>query len=251
MKRKDLFLLFVILSCGLHAASQTVEVVTHDNTGWHLKKARIVHDTIANEKGDIGISGNAGLQGNTGNQGSTGAQGVQGNTGATGGTGATGSNGATGSQGSQGIQGVTGSAGSNGTNGSNGSNGSNGATGATGLLSQTVYDSLGISAVKSKKWEAIVTPSTGNGNAINISSAGFTTTVGMFCSITPLRAVSAAATTPNVAIKSISTTSLVVNITENNPATVSILGIGVLSGLPSIFVATPSDIRLHILIEGN
>jgi hypothetical protein len=94
-----------------------------------------------------------------------------------------------------------------------------------------------------------ITCTTGNGFSIDISPAGFSTVPRV--QITAMRNTSAAISTPNVAIKSVSTTAIVVNVTEGNPNTTTILGIPVLSGAPTQFVATPSDVLLNVQAVGN
>ena len=94
-----------------------------------------------------------------------------------------------------------------------------------------------------------ITPTTGNGFSIDISAAGFSTIPRV--QVLPMRNTATVTSVPNVAVKSISTTTIVVNITEGNPNTVNILGSIVTLGAPTQFVATPSTILLNVQAVGN
>lgn len=111
----------------------------------------------------------------------------------------------------------------------------------------TYYNDSGILPAPVKKWIKIVTPSTGNGYSIDISSAGFTSIIS--CNVIAIKNNSTANLSPNVAIKSISNTAIVVNVVEGNAATVSILGINVLSGSPMVF-ANVSGLTLSVEVTG-
>jgi len=113
--------------------------------------------------------------------------------------------------------------------------------------SVTFYNASGKINQKIKVWTGNVAPSTANGYSIDISSAGFSTIIS--ANVIAVRNTSAAASSPNVSVKSKSTTALVVNIVEDNTATVSILGIGVLSGLPSVF-ANITGLTLDVVVFG-
>lgn len=94
-----------------------------------------------------------------------------------------------------------------------------------------------------------ITPTTGNGFSIDISPAGFSTIPRV--QILPMRNTATVTSVPNVAVKSITTTEVIVNITEGNPATVNILGNIVTLGSPTIFTPTPSTILLNVQAVGN
>ncbi len=94
-----------------------------------------------------------------------------------------------------------------------------------------------------------ITPTTGNGFSIDISAAGFTTVPRV--QILPQRNTSTVTSVPNVAIKTVSTTAIVVNITEGNNATVNILGNIVTLGAPTIFTPNPETILLNVQAVGN
>lgn len=86
-----------------------------------------------------------------------------------------------------------------------------------------------------------------NGFSIDISALGYTRILST--SVVAFRNTANATASPNVSIKSVSTSAIVVNIIEDNTATVSILGINVLSGAPSVF-ASVSGLKLHVMVIG-
>lgn len=111
----------------------------------------------------------------------------------------------------------------------------------------THYNASGVISI-TKKWVGTVTPNTANGYSIDISSASFTNVHSV--SVVAQRNTTSASMSPQVAIKSVSTSAIVVNVIEDNPATTTILGISVLSGAPSVFANT-TGLTLHIIVEGN
>lgn len=111
------------------------------------------------------------------------------------------------------------------------------------------YNDSGLIAPATKIWSATVSPSTSNGYSIDISSSGFTTVLPGGISIVATRNTSTVTSVPNVAIKTISTTAVVVNITEANPNTTTILGIPVLSGAPNVFANT-TGLSLEVTVKG-
>lgn len=100
-----------------------------------------------------------------------------------------------------------------------------------------------------KVWIGKIVPTTANGFAIDISSAGFTDIKTV--TILPMKNTTDANNMPDVAIKTITNTSLVINIRQSNTAVVQILSINVLSGFPMIFPATVSDITLYVRVTGK
>lgn len=90
-----------------------------------------------------------------------------------------------------------------------------------------------------------ITPSTGSGYSINISAAGFTTITGY--NVIALKNTASATAVPNIAVKSVSTSAITVNVTEFT--TTTILGISVLGTVQ--FVADPSSIRLSVFVTGS
>lgn len=94
------------------------------------------------------------------------------------------------------------------------------------------------------------TLTTGNGYSIDISSAGFS--VAPKVQINPQINTSDPMLCPTVTIKSISTTAVVVNVTEPSPTTLNILGLGLAVQSPQQrFVNTPSNIKLHVHATGK
>lgn len=114
-------------------------------------------------------------------------------------------------------------------------------------LTTKVYKASGVVNQAIKIWSDVVTPSTSSGYSIDISSAGFTTILS--ANVIAIRNTTSASTSPNVSIKSQSTTAIVVNVIEDNPSTIAILGISVLSGLPSIF-ANVTGLSLSVTVIG-
>lgn len=111
------------------------------------------------------------------------------------------------------------------------------------------YDKNGQLTVNQIKiWGDSVTPNTANGYSIDISSAGFSVLKSV--TVTPQLNTATVGSMPIVVIKSISTTAVVVNILTQNNATISILGINVLSGAPLQFAASVSGMTLHVQAGG-
>ncbi len=117
----------------------------------------------------------------------------------------------------------------------------------TSLNSVTNYNSSGIISI-TKRWHGVITPNSTNGYSIDISSAGFTNIINV--QIIASRNTGVVSSCPQVSVRTVSTTSITVNITEVNTATINLLGINVLSGLPSIF-ASITGLTLYVLVEGN
>lgn len=112
------------------------------------------------------------------------------------------------------------------------------------------YNASGLVIPPTKVWSGTVTPTSSSGYSIDISSAGFTTILPGSVSVIATRNTSAVTSVPNVAIKTISTTAIVVNVAEANTATVVILGINVLSGNPNVF-ANITGLSLEVTVRGN
>ncbi len=115
------------------------------------------------------------------------------------------------------------------------------------MKSRRYFDSSGMITDPVKIWVGTVTPSTCNGYSIDISSAGFSTILS--ANIVPIKSNSTANLNPSVAIKSVSTTAIVVNVVEGNAATVVILGSSVTLGVPLVFAAT-AGLTLYIEVTG-
>lgn len=99
-----------------------------------------------------------------------------------------------------------------------------------------------------KRWMGVITPNTGNGYSVDISSAGFSNVM----SVNAIAAKNTATTTsvPNISVKSYTTTAVVLNIIEGNSSLVSILGSGVLLGVSTQF-ANVSGLTVWVIVEGN
>lgn len=118
---------------------------------------------------------------------------------------------------------------------------------ATIPVTPTFYGTSGTKTV-TKIWSDVITPSTGDGAVISISSAGFTNII----SVTAVGAKNTGTVTssPNVSIKSFTTTSVILNITEGSTNIVNLLATSLLSGAPTVFANT-SGLTVHITVYGN
>ncbi len=105
----------------------------------------------------------------------------------------------------------------------------------------------GTQTTPTKKWIDVVTPNTGNGYSVDISSAGFSAILSY--QVIAIRNTGTVSSVPNVAIKTVSTTAIVVNIIEQSTNLVTLLGVSVLSGLPTVFAST-SGLSLMVIVEG-
>lgn len=112
----------------------------------------------------------------------------------------------------------------------------------------TYYDSTGSTSSPTKIWRYKVTPTTGNGFSINISSAGFSSISSV--SIISIKNTSTATSVPKVSIKSYTTSAIVVNIIEGNASTVNILSSLVSLGVSEQFANT-TGLTLFVKVEGN
>lgn len=110
------------------------------------------------------------------------------------------------------------------------------------------YTTTGTITPVTKMWTAVVSPSITNNYTISISSASFTTIASI--QILASRSTTIASASPNVSIVSYNTSQIVVNVTESSTSLVTILGIGVLGGLPIIFAST-TGLSLHVTVLGN
>lgn len=115
------------------------------------------------------------------------------------------------------------------------------------------FNALGSIAPPTKRWIGIITPSTASGLSVDVSSAGFTSILNV--QAIAVRNTSTVTSAPNVSIKSLTVsagvvTAVVVNITEGNALTQTIVGVPVLLGLPSVFANT-SGLTLYVCVDGN
>lgn len=116
------------------------------------------------------------------------------------------------------------------------------------IPSLTCYNASGATGCPTKKWTATVSPSTASGYSIDISSAGFSSVTNV--QIIAVRNTSTVTSSPNVSIKTISTSAIVVNVVEGNPTLVNILGSNVPLGLGQVFANT-TGLSLVVMVEGN
>lgn len=92
------------------------------------------------------------------------------------------------------------------------------------------------------------TPSTGNGALLDISGHGLTTVLNVMA--VAQRNTATPGDIPAVSIKSFSTSQVVYNVVQANPATVTVLGLNLLSGNPQAYPANSSDITVRFIIIG-
>lgn len=109
----------------------------------------------------------------------------------------------------------------------------------------TTYNSSGLVNHALKVWQGIVSPNTGNGYSVDISSAGFTTVLNV--QVQTAFNTSTASSMPLVAIKSYTTSAVVVNILQSNSTLVSLLGVNVV-GLQ--FLQSTTGVTLHLTVIG-
>lgn len=108
-----------------------------------------------------------------------------------------------------------------------------------------LFDRTGNVSNRLRMWADTLTPSTGNSQSIDISSAGFTKILSVQAQVQTN--TTAANDVPVVAVKSYTTSSVVLNIVQGNTTAVSILGVNVL-GLR--FLQTPGSSKVHLLVVG-
>lgn len=109
--------------------------------------------------------------------------------------------------------------------------------------SVTYYNASGKINQKIKVWSDSVTISNANGQTVDISSAGFTKIINI-----QALALKNSTTAPNVAIKGYTLSQVTLNVKEENLATVTLLGINVLSGSPLVFAS--GSIKAFVQVTG-
>lgn len=107
---------------------------------------------------------------------------------------------------------------------------------SAGRVNQTVF----------KIWADIVTPTTGNGYSIDISSAGFTNILSVYIGSETNQ--NSTGSMRNVELKSFTTTSAVSNIALPNSTYISLLNLTLL-GVPT-FIGSGTGTKLHITVIG-
>lgn len=110
-----------------------------------------------------------------------------------------------------------------------------------------IYGTSGVKSI-TKMWTGVVSPNTTNGYSIDISSASFTSIDNI--QVIGAKNTSTISSSPQVSVKSFTTSAVIVNITEASALTTTILGVTVLSGGPLVFAST-SGLTLHVRVEGN
>jgi hypothetical protein len=110
------------------------------------------------------------------------------------------------------------------------------------------FNGSGALTAPTKRWVGLVTPSTGNGAAIDISAASFASILSV--QVIAIKNTAAATSSPNVSVKSITTSTLTLNITEANATLVNLLGSNVPLGLPIGF-ANVTGLTLYVIVEGS
>lgn len=98
------------------------------------------------------------------------------------------------------------------------------------------YNASGRIYQKLKVWIDTLSVSSSSGQSVDISSAGFSNV--LCVQAIGLRNTGTVSSSPQISIKTYSTSAITLNITETNTATTTILGISVLSGLPTVFAST-------------
>lgn len=92
-----------------------------------------------------------------------------------------------------------------------------------------------------------ITPSTGNGYSLNISAAGFSSIISV--NAIGQRNTATATSSPNIGVKSMTTSAIIFNMTEGNDNLINILGSNVLLG-PATTFSNASGLLLHVTVVG-
>lgn len=196
----------------------------------------------------VAMSKPPGPKGDKGDKGDTGSQGIQGLTGATGSQGPTGSTGSTGAQGPIGLTGSVGATGSTGSTGSVGATGAAGTNGIDGL--SRLYSKSGLVSSTLMQFS----------DTFSISSATPTISLASYMagqgwsnfkikSVTGFRASASASNLPQVAVTAMTSNSITFIIGQTNTSTTTILGVSVLSGLPTVIVPDPTNVKIILSLD--
>lgn len=128
------------------------------------------------------------------------------------------------------------------------------AAGGLGLMSSSNmklnrYGNSKISTAPLKYYDTTITnPSTSSGLSIGIGHVGFTSNPTVM--VIGMRNTTDAATAPQASLKSVSTSTIILNVTEGNTSTINILGNIVPLGASTTFAGTLSTLSLHIIAIG-
>lgn len=110
------------------------------------------------------------------------------------------------------------------------------------------YDRNGAVASVTKIYRDTFNVNSASGYTIDLTPAGFSSVKA--CHAVALKNSATATASPNVSIKTISTTQLVLNLTEGNGSLINILGSNVLLG-PSTSFATTTGLLVSVTVYGN
>lgn len=109
----------------------------------------------------------------------------------------------------------------------------------------TFYTPSGQIRQPTRVWDGIITPTTGSGQTIDISSAGFSVINSV--TVTAANNTATVASMPIVMIKSYTTSQVTINILTSNSTLVSILGANV-AGLTT--ASSVSGMTVHVRVDG-
>ncbi len=110
------------------------------------------------------------------------------------------------------------------------------------------YNRNGLSAPVSKIYLDTFNVSSSSGYSVDISGAGFTSIKG--AQAVAMKNSATATSVPNISVKTVSTSSVVLNITEGNGSLINLLGSNVLLG-PSTSFASTSGLQVAVMVFGN
>lgn len=105
----------------------------------------------------------------------------------------------------------------------------------------------GSQTTPSKIWMDTVAVTSASGFSVDISSAGFSTILGY--QVVAIKNTATVTSCPNVSVKSISTSAIVLNFVEFNSSLVSVLGFNVLQGVPVLFANT-TGLSVQLIVWG-
>lgn len=111
-----------------------------------------------------------------------------------------------------------------------------------------IYNRNGIISREIRLWLDTITVSSSNAFSVDISSAGFSGVMAVYASA--IKNTSSVSSVPFCQVKTIGTSSIVVNLIEQNSSTVNILGSLVLLGVPLQFVSNTSGLQIAVAVLG-
>lgn len=110
------------------------------------------------------------------------------------------------------------------------------------------YDRSGIVKPITKIYRDTFTVNTASGYSVDLTPAGFSSV--KTWNVIALKNSATATSVPNASVKSITTTALVVNLTEGNGSLINVLGNNVLLGPSTAFAAT-AGLLIAVEVKGN